>query len=88
MTRNYATGKKTPRASHQDLEVDSPYNTYKVKGLPKGPIGNPGITAIQAAIYPKKHQFYYFINEQKEGKAYFAKTKEEHRKNVATYLGE
>jgi UPF0755 protein len=85
-TITYLTGKKDPSASLEDLAIDSPYNTYKYEGLPPGPIGNPSLNAIEAAIYPEKHDFYYFLHEQNEGKAIFSKTLEEHNENKAKYL--
>lgn len=60
-TVNYATGKSVSRASAADLEVDSLYNTYKYRGLPPGPIANPSLSAIIAAIYPKPNSYYYFL---------------------------
>ena len=60
-TVNYATGKSTPRASASDLQVESLYNTYKHRGLPPGPIANPSLSAINAAIYPEPNQYWYFL---------------------------
>lgn len=85
-TVNYVTGKNIPQASMRDIAVDSPYNTYLYKGLPLGPICNPGLIAIEAAIHPADHDYLYFLNEQKEGKAYFARTKEEHDENRKNHL--
>ncbi|GAH96622.1 unnamed protein product, partial [marine sediment metagenome] len=48
----YITGKKTTKILKEELRIDSPYNTYKYKGLPLGPISNPGLESILAAIYP------------------------------------
>lgn len=84
-TVNYVTGKSERRPSAADLAVDSPYNTYKYRGLPPGPIGNPGLTAIKAVIYPTPNEYYYFIHT-KEGKAVYAATYDEHLANVAKYL--
>ena len=49
------------RVLYRDLKIDSPYNTYRIKGLPPGPIGNPGKRAIFAALYPKKVPYVYFV---------------------------
>ncbi|MBC8278180.1 MAG: endolytic transglycosylase MltG [FCB group bacterium] len=49
------------RVLYRDLKIDSPYNTYRIKGLPPGPIGNPGKRAIFAALYPKKVPYIYFV---------------------------
>jgi UPF0755 protein len=84
-TVNYVTGKSDRQALFSDLEIDSPYNTYMYKGLPPGPISNPGIEAIRATIYPADTNFVYFLND-KSGVAYFATTIEQHNSNRAKYL--
>lgn len=58
------------------------YDTYKCKGLPAGPICNPGIDAINAVLNPKKTDYYYFCNNLKTGETFYAKTLEEHEKNL------
>ncbi|MFN8156727.1 MAG: endolytic transglycosylase MltG [Candidatus Nanopelagicales bacterium] len=60
-TVNYALGKSELKLSAADLAVDSPYNTYKVKGLPPGPIGSPGEAAIQAALNPDDGSWLYWV---------------------------
>lgn len=60
-TVNYVTGKSDPRVSAADLAIDSLYNTYKYRGLPPGPISNPGLSSIMAAIYPESNPYYYFL---------------------------
>ena len=67
------------RVYYEDLELDSPYNTYKYSGLPVGPICNPGIACINAVLYPESHNYYYYhvINEE-EGTHIFTETYEEH----------
>lgn len=79
-TVNYATGGNRPSVTYEDLKVDSPYNTYKYPGLPPGPIGNPGIQAIQAALNPSKNPYYYFLTTP-EGEVKYARTFEEHLAN-------
>ncbi|TYK42888.1 endolytic transglycosylase MltG [Actinomadura decatromicini] len=57
----YALNKRTLTVTNQDLQVDSPYNTYKHKGLPPGPIANPGPDAIEAALAPEEGDWLFFI---------------------------
>lgn len=67
--------------------VDSPYNTYLYEGLPIGPILNPGSDALEATLHPAKHDYLYFIADvQGDHTVYYAKTYEEHLKNVEKYL--
>ncbi|AFH49158.1 Putative periplasmic solute-binding protein [Ignavibacterium album JCM 16511] len=72
------------RLTYQDLNIDSPYNTYRYFGLPPAPINNPGANAILAALYPEKHDYYFFVADGK-GKHKFAKNYSEHLKNVREY---
>ena len=67
------------------LQVDAEPNTYKTKGLPKNPISNPGLKAIEAAIYPKASNYLYYLHD-KEGNIYYAKTFAEHILNKQKYL--
>src|SRR3989344_5591067 len=60
-TVNYITGKKTPRAALEDLNISSPYNTYLNRGLPPTPIGNPSLDSIRAAISPADTDFLFFL---------------------------
>ena len=76
-TVNYVTGKSTTRPSGDDLAVDNIYNTYKYRGLPPGPICNPGIEAIKAAVYPKSNPYFYFLTTP-DGKVIYSKTYQEH----------
>lgn len=68
-----------------DKNIDNPYNTYYYYGLPEGAISNPSIKSIDAAINPEKTDYLFYINRE-DGKAIFAKTLEEHNKNIYTYL--
>lgn len=85
-TVNYVTGKGRLQPSIADTQVDSPYNTYKYRGLPPGPINNPGLSAIRAAINPTPNEYWFYLTT-KEGKTIFSKTLEEHNRNKRTYLG-
>src|SRR4030066_375685 len=72
------------RLTLKDLELDSPYNTYKYFGLPPGPINSPGKTAIIAALYPEKNNYLYFVADGTGGHL-FGKTLAEHNNNVKKY---
>ena len=81
----YITKNKTVKISKQDTEIDSPYNTYKYAGLPIGPICNPGLESIKAAIYPKTSSYWYYLSTP-EGETIFSRTLEEHNIAKAKYL--
>lgn len=84
-TVNYTTGKSTLQPTVSDTQTASPYNTYLNKGLPPGPIDNPGVSSIRAAIYPQANSYFYYLHAP-DGSTHFAITYEEHLKNKATYL--
>jgi UPF0755 protein len=84
-TVNYITGGDNPSVSLADLEIDSPYNTYKYPGLPPGPISNPGINALTAAAYPQGNDYFYFLTDA-QGNVYYATTHDEHVANKNRYL--
>jgi UPF0755 protein len=67
------------------LQVDADPNTYKVKGLPIKPISNPGMEAIEAAIYPKYSSYLYYLHD-KEGNIHYARNFKEHQNNIIKYL--
>ncbi len=69
---------------HADMQFRSPYNTYRNAGLPPGPIGNPGRSALEAAMHPAQSDYYYFVADA-QGHHRFARTIEEHNKNVVAY---
>lgn len=79
-TLNYLTGSGRARATSRDLSIDSPWNTYKYRGLPPSPIGNPGEAAIKAVLDPEPSEYRYFLTD-KEGKTYYARTLDEHIAN-------
>ena len=66
------------------LNTHSPYNTYKIKGLPAGPIANPGRASLEAALYPEKSIFIYFVSK-KDNTHYFSTTLKEHNQAVRKY---
>ncbi len=84
-TINYITGKNTARVSREETKIDSPYNTYKYRGLPKGPIANPGLSAVRAAIYPKSSPYLYYLSGT-DGQIIFSGTLEEHNLAKVKYL--
>jgi len=70
-TVQYALGKWKQALSYKDLEVDSPYNTYRIKGLPPAPICSPGFESIRAALYPAATNYLYYILTSPEGRHSF-----------------
>lgn len=72
------------RLLYSDLKYNSQYNTYLYRGLPPGPINNPGLSSIIAAIEPEKHKYLYFVASG-DGKHRFAETFEEHKENIKLY---
>lgn len=84
-TITYITGKKTTRILIEDTQIDSPYNTYKYRGLPLGPICNPGLESILASVYPEESDFWYYLSTF-DGETVFSKTLQEHNLAKAKYL--
>lgn len=75
------------RVLFKDLEIDSPYNTYKYKELPPGPIAMPDISSIDAVLNYEKHEYYFFVaNVEKFGYHKFAKTLAQHNRNKEQYV--
>lgn len=75
------------RVLYKDLEIDSPYNTYKYPGIPPGPIAMPDISSIDAVLNAEKHDYYYFVADVKDfGYHKFAKTLAQHNRNRRDYV--
>lgn len=85
-TVNFVTHAGNTRPTAKELQTDSPYNTYQNKGLPPGPISNPGADALEAALHPTSSSYFYFLTDA-NGKIYFAKTLDEHIRNRRTAFG-
>ena len=77
----YALGYHKDRVYYKDLEVDSPYNTYRNVGLPPGPIASPGLASLDAALHPEANDYLYYV-AQPNGAHLFARTGAEHAANV------
>lgn len=80
-TVQYALGERKARLYYKDLAVESPYNTYKYRGLPPAPIASPGVEAIEAVLYPEESEYLYFrTNAKGDGSHDFSETFQEHQK--------
>jgi len=84
-TLNYFTGKSSRELTKNDLQTDSPYNTYLYKGLPPTPICNPGLDSIKAALYYQDSPYWYYLSTP-NGKTIFSETFEQHKQAKAKYL--
>ncbi len=80
----YGVEKRWKRIRYRDLKRDTPYNTYKIKGLPPGPIAFPGIKSIKAALYPADVDYLFFVSKN-NGTHHFSKTNREHEEAVVLY---
>ena len=75
------------RVLYKDLKIDSPYNTYKYKGIPPGPIAMPDVSAIEAVLNPKQHDYIFFVADVNNvGYHKFASTLRQHNKNKKDYV--
>lgn len=83
-TVQYALGKGRQPPTRDDLQVDSAFNTYRVRGLPPGPIASPGKAAIRAALNPAKVPYLYFVSMD-DRRHFFSSTLQEHNSAVARY---
>ncbi len=84
-TVRYVLGVTKVQHSLDDIAIDSPYNTYKYKGLPPGPIGNPGLVSMRAAVSPSVNPYWYFLNNPETGETVFSVTFEEHVANKSKH---
>lgn len=78
------SGKYQGALHHEDMFVQSPYNTYRNPGLPPGPIANPGRGSLEAAMHPQSSPYFYFVSDA-NGHHRFAQSIEEHNRNVVAY---
>lgn len=81
----YTLGKASKDITKDDLATDTPYNTYRNKGLPPAPINNPGLATIRAALNPTKSSYLYYLHD-KNGNIHYGRTGEQHMANVQRYL--
>ncbi|MCE1245856.1 MAG: endolytic transglycosylase MltG [Firmicutes bacterium] len=86
-TVQYALGENKPVLTYDDLKIDSPYNTYKNPGLPPGPIANPGLESIRAALQPEKTDYLYYVRNdvKNDGSHVFSRSLEEHNQAIQQY---
>lgn len=81
----YAHGEHKDRVLYEDLEIESPYNTYYITGLPVGPISNFNENSLQAAAKPKDHEYFYFLADS-SGEIHYASSLEEHNQLKNEYI--
>lgn len=79
----YGLGRTSGALTREDLNTDTPYNTYLHEGLPPGPICNPGYNALYAASHPSSHNYYFYV-AMPDGSHLFATTNSEHERNIRT----
>jgi len=84
-TTRYLLNNWNKQLTVSDLKIDSPYNTRNHLGLPPGPIGNPGLDTLKAAMDPKETDYFYYLSAS-DGKTILSKTLDEHNSNVQKYL--
>jgi UPF0755 protein len=84
-TITYITRRPDASPTFDETKIDDPYNTYLYKGLPPGPVGNPGVAAMEATLNPETTDWLFFLTDS-ENRAHFAKTYEEHLANQEKYM--
>lgn len=86
-TVQYALGRHKPKLYYKDLKIDSPYNTYKIKGLPPGPICSPGIKSIEAALHPANTDYLYYVVKAGDSREHvFSNNYKDFENNKSKYL--
>ncbi len=85
-TVNYITGRRDIRVTLNETGIDSKYNTYKNTGLPAGPISNPGMESIKAALNPTSNEYWYYLSDPETGKTIFSRNHSEHVEAKNLYL--
>lgn len=81
----YAMGEHRDRLYYKDYEIEDPYNTYVISSLPPGPIANPGVVSIEAALYPTSTDYLFFL-ATRDGEVLFSETLEEHNQKIAEHI--
>ena len=81
----YINGKNTFELTLDDLAIDSPYNTYRHKGLPPGPIANPGLDSLVAAATPEESPYFFYLSDKK-GNLYYSEDFEQHKEYKFEHL--
>ena len=87
-TAQYVVGEENdwwPQVIKRDLQINSSFNTYQYAGLPPAPICNPGLASIEAVIYPQESDYWFYLSDS-SGAVHYAKTNEEHSRNIERYL--
>jgi len=81
----YALGRTSGGLSYEDLQVNSLYNTRKYRGLPPGPISNPSVSSLRAALHAESTPYWYYLHDS-DGNVHYGKTLDEHNENKARYI--
>ncbi|MDQ5901493.1 MAG: hypothetical protein QG580_208 [Patescibacteria group bacterium] len=84
-TLKYITGRGSAKLTRADLAMEHDYNTYRIYGLPPGPIGSPSLKTIRAALYPVSSPYFYYLHDD-SGQIYYAVTHDDHVRNKDKYL--
>jgi UPF0755 protein len=80
-TLEYVLQTNAVQHTSEDLQLESPYNSYKYGGLPPGPVSQPSVISIHAAVHPQDSDYYYFLSDPKTGETHFASNFEDHKRN-------